>query len=174
MASSWSRSWEVDRLVAGRQRFEGDIPLAEMPRLQDRLALDVTERRTARAGLSFDREMGADVARVEVSVRVPLRCERCLRRFDFAIDDAATLALIPEMAAADRAPSGFEPVLCEGGWVRPQDVVEEQILLALPLIARHEDAADCEAGAVPVDPGPAEDEITQKPFAGLAELLRRR
>jgi uncharacterized protein len=174
MPSSWSRSWEVDRLVAGRQRFEGAIPLADLPRLRDRLYLEGAENRAAQAALSFERELDADVARVEVRAQLPLRCERCLRRFDFAIDDAATLALIPALAAADRAPAGFEPVLCEGGWVRPQDVVEEQILLALPLIARHEDAAVCEAGAAPADPESAADEITQKPFAGLAELLQRR
>jgi uncharacterized metal-binding protein YceD (DUF177 family) len=62
-------------------------------------------------------------------------------------------------------------------------LVEEELLLALPLVPAHErgdpacraiDAiAATEHGAPPDDDGGAE-EVVQKPFAELAELLKRR
>ncbi len=176
MPSDWSRSWEVDRLVAGQLSFECEIPLAQMPRLQDRLfdkpGFDTpSAARHAQATLSFGKAHGADVATVAVRAQVPLRCERCMGRCDWPVATEATLALVAVMAAADQVPGGFEPVLAEGGRLRLLDLVEEELLLALPLIARHVSAADCKAveGAATTD-----EDITQKPFSQLRELLDRR
>ena len=60
-----------------------------------------------------------------------------------------------------------------------RDLVEEELLLALPLVARHEGDAACAAGAVAgkfensADNAVA-DEITQKPFEQLKDLLKQR
>lgn len=171
MPSDWSRSWEVDRLVAGQLSFECEIPLAQMPRLQDRLFDQAQAERTARATLNFGKAHGADVARVAVSAQVPLRCERCMGRCEWPVAAEATLALVAALAAADRVPGGFEPVLAEGGRVRLLDLVEEELLLALPLIARHASAMDCRA----IESDARSDaDVTQKPFSQLRELLDRR
>ncbi len=184
MPSDWSRSWEVDRLVAGQLRFDGEVALASMPRLQDRLQAAVGD---AQVGLSFGKEHGANVARVRVVAEVPLRCERCMGMFMWPVTAAATLALVADRSSADAASAGLEPVLAEHGRVVLRDLVEEELLLALPLIARHQDAADCTAGAgagkiagkiagrfeSSADNAVA-DEITQKPFAQLKDLLKQR
>lgn len=172
MPSDWSRSWEVDRLVAGQLSFDGEVPLASMPRLQDRIALASAGSRVARARLSFGKEHGADVARIRVVAEVPLRCERCMGLVSWPVRTEATLALAADLSSADAAPAGLEPVLAEQGRVVLRDLVEEELLLALPLVARHEDAAQCAAGAAAASV--AEDEITQKPFAQLKDLLKQR
>ena len=171
MPSDWSRSWEVDRLVAGQLSFDGAVPLASMPRLQDRILAGETSAGAARAVLSFGKEHGAEVARVQVKAQIPLRCERCMGPLDWPVDAEATLALVTSLAAAEGAPAGLEPVLAAEGRVVLRDLVEEELLLALPLIARHERDADCQGPAAEVAAG---DEITQQPFAQLKELLKRR
>lgn len=178
MPSDWSRSWEVDRLVAGQLSFAGDVALASMPRLHDRLQAANGGTRPAQASISFGREHGANVARVRVAAELPLRCERCMGRLMWPVRTATTLVLIADLASADAAPAGLDPVLAEHGRVVLRDLVEEELLLALPLIARHEDA-DCAAGAGAGELGKsadsaAADEITQKPFAQLKDLLKQR
>jgi uncharacterized protein len=168
MPSDWSRSWEVDRLVAGQLSFDGEVALTSMPRLQDRLQVANGGAQVVQARLSFGKEHGANVARVRVAAEVPLRCERCMGLISWPVKTAATLALVADMSSADAAPAGLEPVLAEHGRVVLRDLVEEELLLALPLIARHDDAADCAAGSV------AADEITQQPFAQLKDLLKQR
>ncbi len=117
---------------------------------------------------------------LRVAAEVPLRCERCMGLVDFAGATRRPLALIPaDLSSADRAPAGLEPVLAEQGRVVLRDLVEEELLLALPLVARHEDAAECAAGAAAgsfegTAASAAEEEITQKPFAQLKDLLKQR
>ena len=72
--------------------------------------------------------------------------------------------------------SGAEPTLAPEGRVVLRDLVEEEILLAAPLVPRHEDVAGCGPGeAIPADttPGDAKKGPMNTPFAGLGELLKR-
>ena len=62
---------------------------------------------------------------------------------------------------------GIEPVLAPDGRIALRDLVEEELLLVVPLVPRHEDEADC--GRVASD----EADVRQTPFAGLGELLKR-
>ena len=86
-------------------------------------------------------------------------------------------------------PEDVEPVWVESRKVDLREVVEEELLLALPLVPMHA-ADDDECGAAAEAAGtagtPAEamraddtgdgdvEQVTQKPFAELAELLKRR
>ena len=57
-----------------------------------------------------------------------------------------------------------------------RDLVEEEILLAVPLVPRHEDVAGCGPGdAIPAEEaaGDVKRGPMNTPFAGLGELLKR-
>ena len=58
-------------------------------------------------------------------------------------------------------------VLAPEGRIALRDLVEEELLLAVPLVPRHENEADCGRTAS------TEADVTQTPFAGLGELLKR-
>jgi uncharacterized protein len=91
------------------------------------------------------------------------------------------IALVADLDGADRLDSSVEPVVVEDGRVALRDLVEEELLLAVPLVPRHEDESECGPGAVveaapgvaPAVPGKPVPADTQKPFAGLGELLKR-
>jgi uncharacterized metal-binding protein YceD (DUF177 family) len=56
------------------------------------------------------------------------------------------------------------------------DLVEEELLLTLPLVPLHADTADCNIEDDAPEPIPEEAELpqeTQKPFERLGELLKR-
>jgi len=164
MPADWSRTVDVERLADVGEVREFDLPFAEMPRLGAELA---TVEGVVRCRVSFTRERKFPVADIEVHARLPLRCQRCLQPVPLAVDERSRVWLVSEPAAADRLEAGIEPVLAPEGRIALRDLVEEELLLAVPLVPRHENEADCGRTAS------TEADVTQTPFAGLGELLKR-
>lgn len=164
MPADWSRTVEVERLADVGEVREFDLPFAELPRLVAELAsLDGV----ARCRVAFARERGFPVADIDVRARLPLRCQRCLQSAPLEVHQSSRVWLVAEPDAADRLEAGIEPVLAPEGRIALRDLVEEELLLAVPLVPRHENEADCGRNAS------AEAEVKQTPFAGLGELLKR-
>ena len=68
-------------------------------------------------------------------------------------------------------PAGFDPILGNAERLPVIEVIEEQLLLGLPLVAMHPPGAGCRRDS---GPEPAPDRETpdrQTPFAKLRELL---
>lgn len=191
MTADWSRAVDVARLADAGEVREFDVDLAEFPRLAEQLA-GVGGR--ARGSLQVSRERGVPLVDIEISAEVPLVCQRCLGRMELAVQSAARVAVVADLAAADALDAGIEPFLATEGRIVLRELAEEQLLLALPLVARHADADQCEASSAAATDAPAAfagdvaavadktDDIseqsgvlvTQKPFAELGELLKRR
>ncbi|MCU0758654.1 MAG: YceD family protein [Steroidobacteraceae bacterium] len=182
MPADWSRPVDVDRLADAGETRDFDAELAVFPRLADQLARPGAR---ARGSLSVARERRLPVVDVEVHAQLPLTCQRCLGVVEVPVDSSARVAIVPDLAAADALGSDLEPYLAVDGKLALRDLVEEQLLLSLPLVPRHEDDAQCaSAGAAREDMGregargePDEDAgapVTQKPFAELGELLKRK
>jgi uncharacterized protein len=132
--------------------------------------------------VAVTRERGQPVAVVCVQAVLPLVCQRCLRPVRIEVRSDARVALVADLDVADQLDSSVEPVVVEDGRVALRDLVEEELLLAVPLVPRHEDESQCGPGAAveaaagtPSEGGPVESSSpdTQKPFAGLGELLKR-
>jgi uncharacterized protein len=187
MPADWSRAVDVDRLADAGEGREFDVDLAEFPRLEDQLAR-VGGR--ARGSLRVTRERGVPVVDVAVRGDIPLVCQRCLGVVDVPVDSAARVAIVADLAAADALDGGLDPFIAADGRVALRELAEEQLLLALPLVPRHDDAAQCEsalaaaqragatrqaAGRTGVHDAAGESavQVTQKPFAELGELLKR-
>jgi uncharacterized protein len=202
MPADWSRPVDVDRLADAGETRDFDADLAGFPRLADQLARPGAR---ARGSLSVARERRVPVVEVEVHARLPLTCQRCLGVVEVPVDSSARVAIVPDLAAADALDADLDPHLAADGKLALRDLVEEQLLLALPLVPRHEDDAQCEpvgamsshasrvtstpaaggsVGAAGEDTGregahggPVEEAgapVTQKPFAELGELLKRK
>lgn len=171
MPADWLRPLDVERHADAGDVWEFELPLAQLPRLAPELAASVG---LAECRVAMSRERGQPVATVEVSARVPLRCQRCLRPVWVPVEADSQVWLVTDPARADELDPGIEPTLAPGGRVVLRDLVEEEILLAVPLVPRHEDVADCSPGDVTLGDAPEvtkDDTIT--PFAGLGELLKR-
>lgn len=89
--------------------------------------------------LQFGRDdQGISVIQASISVGVDLICERCgeLVHFDFQLNPRLGLVLT-ENKARD-LPEGYEPVVTNGLPVLLASLVEDEILLAIPMIPKHE------------------------------------
>jgi len=171
MPADWTRPVDVERLADVGESREGDVLLASLPRLAADLALTDGQ---VHARIDFARERGQPVARISVQARVPLRCQRCLQPVWIDCDTHSTLWLVTDPAKADVGEGnemGLEPTLAPEGRIALRELVEEELLLAVPLVPRHEGETQC----APTEEQAAdrEQEVVQRPFAGLGELLKR-
>ncbi len=164
MTPDWTHSVDVDRLADMRAAHEFAYPLAELPRLRDHL-LRAEGLATGRA--SFARERGLVLASLEVTAQLSLQCQRCMQAVSIPVRSESRVALVDDLVDADALPEDVEQFLANNGRVLLRDVIEEELLLGLPLVARHDDVRCAEASAV-------QAETTQTPFAELGELLKRR
>jgi uncharacterized protein len=170
MSEDWSKLRDIDPLADGRAQIPFAIGLAEFPRLASVLVR--TEGR-ARGGVHFGRLAGSAVAEVQVDAELRLTCQRCLGALERPVHSRGRVALVSSPEEADRVPADLETLWAPERRVSIRDLVEEELLLALPLVAVHaagECAGVADAGAAIEGPPAAE---RQRPFAGLDELLKR-
>ena len=176
MSLGWSRRAPVDSLVGTEAAIDFTIPLAELPRVSHELSTTDGE---ARGNVRFSRQAGYAVADLDVSAQPEVVCQRCMQAMRWPINVKSRIALVSDYNAADRVPEGMEVFLVEADSVSVRDLVDEEILLALPHVARHEEGSEC-AGSDMRLPGQeddaegAGDPQVQKPFAQLGELLKRK
>ena len=155
------------RLAAQGRTLTGRIALGSLPRLAPSLAGpgDVGYR----LAFHVDSEHRAVVSG-RVTAELAVQCQRCLEPLAIAVDSQFELAFVRGLDEAARLPEPYEPAMAEDGWVRPADLVEDELLLALPTVPLHatgqcvgrpvEDAADVRS----------EEARTESPFAALAAL----
>jgi uncharacterized protein len=156
-------------LAEKRRRFSGALALSQLARVADLLDDPAGE---ARFELSFSKEgrLVAIEGRVEAVLR--LRCQCCMQPMAWRVDSPIRLAVVQSLDEADILPEDFEPLLLEEDAMPLADIIQDELLLALPPIPQHE---QCDAWAEPapqapimVAPAPREN-----PFAVLAALKKQ-
>lgn len=128
------------RLVDREQVVQGKIPLASMGRLLP--LLDVGEgAEEAGFRLSFgrDRERHA-VIRCNIKAVLRLTCQCCLKPVSMPLEIDSRLALVQGFEEAEGLPVELEPVmLADEGLLQIRELVEDELLLAVPDVPRHSD-----------------------------------
>ena len=172
MSPPWSKPLDVDRLSEAEADIDFAVPLAELPRLRAQLASVAGE---VHGRVHFRRMAGIAVAELTLNGTARLLCQRCLEPMDVSVEVTTEVGLAAAEADVSRVPEELEPVLAPEGRISVGELVEEELLLTLPIVPLH---ADGEGGACVVAdaPPPATDgheAEVQRPFAQLAELLKR-
>lgn len=173
MPDGWSRLVDAGQLADRRTDIEFRIPLAQLPRVAPQLA---RAEGNADGVASFGREQGLAVVALTVEAALPLVCQRCLRPMSLPVASRTKVVVVESAQAAERVPPEFEAVVADEGRIAVRELVDEELLLALPVVALHEDPAQCVVADMQVAALRASDqdeELTQKPFAGLEGLLKR-
>ena len=166
MSEPWSRPLEVDRLAEGGAEVDFAVPLEKLAGLPSGVAGSVAGR------ARFARARGFPVVELMVRGAATLACQRCMQPMTLAVDTEAQVALIASEADAERVPPELEPVLAPGGRISIAELIKEELLLTLPIVALHGDGAACVAApATSATAGRGPE--THKPFAGLADLMKR-
>ena len=176
MSLGWSRRAPVDTLVGTETAIDFTIPIAELPRV----SRETTNQEGEASGhVRFSRQQGQAVADLEVSAQPEVVCQRCMQPMRWPVKVKSRVALVSDYDSADRVPQEMEVFLVEGDSVSVRDLVDEEVMLALPHVPRHDEDSECARQEVqlPGQPDEPDDEAdlqVQKPFAQLGELLKRK
>jgi uncharacterized protein len=151
--------------------LERVYPLGEMPRLQDLLA---APQGSVHASFTFAKvDSGRVGATVAVESIAQLVCQRCLQGFAYPLAGSSEVEFAGSVSPG-AAKSQREIYVMEDGLVSLRELAEEELLLALPIVAMHEPQV-CERAATEE----ADDEIQgisgdrSRPFASLQNLLKK-
>ena len=162
----WSQPIEVQRLAEARADIDFDIPLAELAGLKS-VHGGITGSVSGRVHFAPRHELA--VAELTLDGRATLQCQRCMQPLQLPLSSHVQLALLASEEQAQKVPQDLEPVLAAGGRISLGELITEELLLSLPIVPLHEGAAGCSSAP---EPAGRQDE-THKPFARLAEMLKR-
>ncbi len=104
---------------------------------------------------------------------VQLICQRCDEPFNLPVDVTFSFAPVRSEEHVDEIPDIYEPVqVNDHGEIDLLQIIEDEIILALPLVAMH-DEQDCKRQSGKMSFGKVEPaEERPNPFAVLKELKR--
>ncbi|GAB2658322.1 YceD family protein [Arenimonas aestuarii] len=157
------------RMVAAKRLFDGHLPLSGMPRLRPVLA-------DAEGDCRFEVEFGVDAmgmryVEVRAEAELPLLCQRTLERFLYPVRIDQRLGLITDESQEAALPEGVEPLLLDAsGELNPAGLVEDELILAVPVVPIDPASAEIEANW----PDEAEEDEKPNPFAALAALKEQK
>jgi uncharacterized protein len=156
----------IDGLEFARtgSKLQGAWPLADLPRLRDTL-------RRGNGSVAYELQgvpelRGRPALRLKVAGTLLLTCQRCLEELDYPLSIEVALLLAASQAEIDAEPFEVEMPECivAGREMPVLDLVEDELVLAVPIAPRHE---RCAAGRA------RPEALKHTPFAGLRGLLEK-
>lgn len=158
------------RLADGRRTIGGTMPISRMSRL---IPLLVSSEGDATFRLSFGYD-AQQRARVRVHVRAPLTlvCQSSLEPYIEHVDQRSTLLIIADVSEQEDLSEQEEFVLVQEGRLAVADLVEDELLLAVPQVPRNPEIQS-EAGFADSNEVSSDEQEMQRPFEGLAEMMKK-
>lgn len=164
---------QLPRLVDPRKlahqgaRLQGEIPTVSMDRLR---AAVVDQEAAASANVAFRRdEVNRCIVEGHVVLRVAMQCQRCLGNVDVPLESELLFGVVWSDDRAAVLPKWLDPWLVEGEEANLYKLVEDELLLSLPIVAFH-DEAQCR-GNGHYSTGEVETN-GENPFSILAKLKK--
>ncbi len=151
----------------GRQ-LAGQYEIKEMERLRTLLFEDCGQ-------VSFELKFGQDkeneIFFVEghVESRLLIICQRCLEGLELQVNNPIKLGIVSSKNEAEKLPSNYEPLVIVDDSVSLLEMIEDELLLALPIAALH-DTKKCSTNLQ------NEEDIFKRkvnPLAGLEKLKKK-
>jgi uncharacterized protein len=176
---------DVRKLADSRAVFDLDVALTELPNLP---AEYVAAGSSVHAHISFGREQGFAMARLELRATLQATCQRCLASMPLHVEASSPVLIVESEQEAESSPAGWETFLAPEGRLVLEALIGEELLLALPVVPLHAEAMQCApaaaqavaselAATAPVAPAVAAavsaEPAMVRPFADLRALLER-
>lgn len=162
---------DAHKLAKQGATLDGILLLSRLTRVSDLLATDDGE---ITVHLQF--EVGEDhlhYVHGHMTGEIRVLCQRCMEPIVTAVDNKFELGIMDNPEIAKRLPDEIDPVYVDEGELLVFDMIEDELILSLPLIAMH-DIKDCSAKEHMQDTGfekqLKEQEKRDNPFAILKDL----
>lgn len=123
------------QLADAEYHWRGELLLGQLSRLS--AALSGSEG-VAQVSLTFGTdEVGTRFLFGRATASVGLICQRCLEPLELVLDAEFRLGLAQGPQQAEALAERYDPFVVEGERLDLRDLIEDELLLALPLVAMH-------------------------------------
>ena len=162
----WYSLNELEALGRRQVQLNGEMDLGKLTRLCELLKSD---KGSVRASLRFSQQgMGSTAVDLSYEGNLDLVCQRCLESVTEKISGRVLLVILEDDSMVSSAPEDHEPIILSGVRCQPAEIVEDELIISLPLVARHSQIDEC--GSLVKGPGVliSEDEVgsTDPSFRG--------
>ncbi len=156
---------------AEKQRaLQGQIPLTKLSRLAG-LLLDNNGQ--VGIDLSFSKDGRLAVVRGHIKADLVLECRTCLEALHLPLELEVNLAVVQSLEQAERLSGEYEPLMLEDEKILLHELVEDELLLAMPDFPRHDfECTPFKQSTDSVEPTTKTSQQSQSnnPFSVLAKL----
>lgn len=160
--ANFKRQVEINRMI------EGSFPLVKFTRLGEFL---LGNEGDVAVKLEFGHSVGFACLKAKVSAKILVKCQRCLKPMETEVSGDFKFALVNSEDELELLPEEFEPYLLEGEEQSIIDLVEDELLLSLPMVPVHENAcSDFMIGQEGAIKAAKEAKEAEHPFAALKAL----
>lgn len=164
---------DIRKVFLQEAKVGGQVDLSRLPRFQEIL---YGEDASIECDLAFIiNRQGQRQITGQVTASGQLACERCLEPVAIELHEQIRLILLDSEPEAAALEPDWDPWLCSEYKLQLAELVEEQLILALPIVNLHADK-DCiqqleysQAAILPAK-DEAGDEDNESPFAVLEQL----
>ncbi len=162
---------DARKIFLQQGNIDGRLSLARLPRFVNCLADD-------RGSVSVVLNFTLDDARQRLisghlQAQVHVICQRCLTPLAIELTDDIKLALLKDEEAAKRLAPALDPWFCEDHKLNLAELVEEQLILCLPLASYH-DSGECisRKNYVSGESNESATNLAENPFSVLKSLKK--
>ncbi len=130
------------RLAEQGRELRGKLAVSEFPRLQELLFQSVdtdVNDELIDIKLEFMRsETGLPLVKGTIGCKLDMRCQRCLQLVKIPFDSELNVVFVSSDAQAETLQEGSDTWLVEDSHLFLKDFIEDEILLALPVVIAHD------------------------------------
>jgi uncharacterized protein len=122
-------------------QIQGYIAVSALDRL---CGILLDEQGVVNASLSFEVDSDRRLRiRGHVNAEVNVVCQRCMQPMAMVLDDSIDLVMVSTEERMKQLPASLDPWFCgEDDMLIPADIVEEQLILAMPIVTMHQSCID--------------------------------
>ena len=138
---TWYSLPDLDILAQREAVLEGEIPLARLVRLAELLNSDAG---SVKARLVFrQHQKGTLILTLQCEAALELICQRCLEPVSNVSVGEVEFGLVATEAELSQLPEAYEAIVLDGERFSPAELIEDELIVSLPLVPRHVDRDQC-------------------------------
>lgn len=164
---------QLDFVQAARKasKINGYWPISRLERLA---AMVLDDQAAIEAELEFDVQGRLRTVSGHVNATLTVTCQRCMQPMTLDLDTHFKLALVSDESKAGLLPEEYEPLMLdEDNRVNIPVMLEDELLLAVPLVALHDTECSDYLQEQKIHQASEEEQALKKdsPFSVLKDLL---
>ncbi len=170
MSHAHSEKLDINPLANREARLEGELDMDNFERLEEAvIGFEGPVSYTLDFSLGVQRR---PAVHGHIQGNMVMQCQRCMQPMAVLVASDVALGAICDDEMAQHLPVDLEPLQCDDWKFELKQLIEDELLLALPLAPLHLGDSCCDEDKAKPEIAVVKREERKKPFAGLGNLMK--